>query len=422
MTPREKGWLEEYLKFRKELLQDLATETKRKASHPEKSLYRVIQPTGLMYGQIVGDINLPGSEHWDEKDRMKILLAESLMCSSLLFEDKPVNNPDDLSRVFLKTLESVSNFYNNIFPELSIPTKSLFGRKKTVIELVEKILDKRIEHTSTFEGNFWEYFFHNTLLFLDVFIFGQWIHTNADKVVADFFRYERDELRFSIVKVIASAAHANKEIAFEEKRLLEYFLQSTDLSHERKKEAVRIFEEGIAVEDINLPAENSWILKKFFLELAILTLWADKKVEQSELDYLKSFCHYLGFSDEDLENSMIAIEGFVLEHWQQLEHLQNKQDFQQVSEQFIKRVARVAERNKSRLIKEIHEREDVLNLLRKARSNELTLDEKERMRLELIQMMKTLPTFVIIALPQKFLTLPILLKILPRNLFAEGVN
>ncbi len=422
MTPREKGWLEEYLKFRKELLQDLATETKRKASHPEKSLYRVIQPTGLMYGQIVGDINLPGSEHWDEKDRMKILLAESLMCSSLLFEDKPVNNPDDLSRVFLKTLESVSNFYNNIFPELSIPTKTLFGRKKTVIELVEKILDKRIEHTSTFEGNFWEYFFHNTLLFLDVFIFGQWIHTNADKVVADFFRYERDELRFSIVKVIASAAHANKEIAFEEKRLLEYFLQSTDLSHERKKEAVRIFEEGIAVEDINLPAENSWILKKFFLELAILTLWADKKVEQSELDYLKSFCHYLGFSDEDLENSMIAIEGFVLEHWQQLEHLQNKQDFQQVSEQFIKRVARVAERNKSRLIKEINEREDVLNLLRKARSNELTLDEKERMRLELIQMMKTLPTFVIIALPQKFLTLPILLKILPRNLFAEGVN
>jgi hypothetical protein len=44
------------------------------------------------------------------------------------------------------------------------------------------------------------------------------------------------------------------------------------------------------------------------------------------------------------------------------------------------------------------------------------------MRQELIQMMKTLPTFVIISLPQKFLTLPILLKILPRNLFAESVD
>ena len=151
MEPREKGWLQAYLEFRKELLQDLATETKRKASHPEYSLYRIIQPTGLMYGQIVGEIDFPGSDHWDEKDRMKILLAESLVCSSLLFHDKPVASADDLSRVFMKTLESVSNFYNNIFPELSIPTKTLFGRKKTVIELVKKILEKRIEYTSTFE-------------------------------------------------------------------------------------------------------------------------------------------------------------------------------------------------------------------------------------------------------------------------------
>ena len=96
----------------------------------------------------------------------------------------------------------------------------------------------------------------------------------------------------------------------------------------RRKEALKIFEEGFAVEDINLPSENSWILKKFFLEIGILTIWADKKVEQAELDFLKRFCHYLGFSDEDLENSMIAIEGFVLEHWEQLEYLQDKQDYQ----------------------------------------------------------------------------------------------
>jgi tellurite resistance protein len=421
MKPREKGWLKEYLEFRKELLKDLTTDTRRMASHPEQSLYKVIQPTGLMYGHMVGEVTLPEQETWDEKDRMKILLAESLVSSSLLFQDKPVTTPEEISAVFMKTLESIGNFYNNIFPELATPTKTLFGRKKDTLELVEKILDKRIENTNAFEGDFWTYFFHNSLLFLDIFIFGQWIHTNADKVVADFFRYEREELRFSVIKVIASAAHANKEIAYEEKKLLEYFLKSSDLSSERRKEALQIFDEGISVEDINLPSENSWILKKFFLEVAILTLWADKKVEQSELDYLKSFCHYLGFSDDDLENSLIAIEGFVLEHWDQLEHLQNKQDYQEVSEQFVKRVARVAERNKARLLKEMQGREDVMTLLRKARSNELTLEEKEHMRKELIQILKTLPTFVIIALPQRFLTLPILLKILPGNLFtAQG--
>jgi hypothetical protein len=421
MKPHEKGWLKEYLDFRQELHKNLTSDEGRKSSHPEHSLYRIIQPTGLMYGQSIGDIELPELEQWNEKDRMKILLAESLISSSLLFYDKPITSPDEISSIIMKTLESIGNFYNNIFPELATPTKTLFGRKRSPLELAEKILDKRIEHTTEFEGNFWSYFFHNSLLFLDVFIFGQWIHTNSDRIVADFFRYERDELRFSVVKVIASAAHANKEIAYEEKKLFEFFLQSTDLSSEKRKEALRIFEEGIDINTINLPSENSWILKKFFLEVAILTIWADKKVEQMELDFIKQFCYYLGFSDDDFENSMIAIEGFVLEHWQQLEFLQNKHDYQQVSEQFIKRISKITEKNKGRLLKGIQDNDEITSLLKKARSNELTLEEKEEMRLELITMLKTIPTFVIISLPQHYLTLPILLKILPNNIFAESV-
>lgn len=420
MTPHEKGWLKEYLEFRKDMLKDLTGEG-HKSSHPEHSLYRIIQPTGLMYGHTVGSINHPLQGQWDEKDKMKVLLAESLISSSVLFQDKRNGSPEEISNVILKTLENIGNFYNNIFPELSTPAKTLFGRKKSPLELAERILDKRIERTSDYEGNFWTYFFHNSLLFLDVFIFGQWIHTNADKIVADFFRYEREELRFSVVKVIAAAAHANKEVVAEEKKLLDFFLHSSELPSEKKKEALRIFENGIEIEEMNLPSENSWILKKFFLEMAILTIWADKKVEEAETDFLKRFCRHLGFNEDDLENSQIAIEGFVLEHWEQLAYLQNKQDFNQVSEQFIKRVSRIAEKNKTRLMRELQGSNDILMLLKKARSNELTDEEKEVMRQELINLLKTVPTFVIISLPQKFLTLPILLKILPKNLFAEGI-
>ena len=195
---------------------------------------------------------------------------------------------------------------------------------------------------------------------------------------------------------------------------------SVALSGEKKKESMQIFEKGFEIDSINLPSENSWILKKFFLEMAILTAWADKKVEQAEQDFLKQFCNYLGFSDEDLENSMIAIEGFVLEHWQQLEYLQGKQDYNRVSEHFISRVSKITEKNKSRLLKEIQDSEDVLRLLKKARTEELSVEESERIRKELILILKTIPTFVIISLPQRFLTLPMLMKILPKNLFAEG--
>lgn len=418
MNPGEKGWLKEYLNFRKDLLKDLTLESKR-ASHPEHSLYRVIQPTGLMYGQPMRAYNLPESDAWDEKDRMKILLAESLISSSLLFHNKSIKNPDELSSVILKTLENISNFYNNIFPELATPTKTLFGRKKSPLELAERILDKRIEHTSEFDTNFWVQFFHNSLLFLDIFIFGQWIHTNADRIVSDFFKYEREELRFSVVKIIACAAHANSKIEYEERRLLEFFLQSTDLPQDKRREAKKIFDEGIELEDINLPTNNSWILKKYFLEIAILTIWADKRVEETELEFLKQLSLYLGFNEEDLENSMLAIEGFVLEYWDKLNYLQNKQDYNQVSAQFIERMTRITGTHKSLLLKEVQDSKELMELLRRARAHELADDEKQRMQELLIMALKTIPTFVIISLPQRFLTLPILLKILPNNFFAE---
>jgi tellurite resistance protein len=417
IRPEENGWLKKYLESRKDLLKELAL---KKGSHPEHSLYSVIQPTGLMYGYSVGQIDHPGAETWSEKDKMKILLAESLISSSLLFYDKPLKTSEDISQVFLKTIEDIGNFYNSIFPEIATPRKTLFGKKRSPYEVAEKILEKRVEKTLAHQGNFWIYFFHNSLLFLDIFIFGQWIHTNADRIVSDFFKYERNELRFSIVKVIAAAAHADNVVDYEERKLLEYFIQGTNMSADRKKEAIKIFEAGVNIDEMNLPSENSWILRKFFLEVAILTTWADKKVEEAEQHFLKEFCKHLGFSDDDLENSLIAIEGFVLEHWTQLDYLQDKQNYNSVSEHFIKRVSKIIERNKSKIIKGIQQNEIVLKLIRKASTQELTSQESEYLRHELLHILKTVPAFVIITLPQSFLTLPMLLKILPRNLFAEN--
>lgn len=418
MKPSEKGWLKEYLEFRKDILNDINTESK-KAVHPEQSLYRVIQPTGLMYGQAILSLNHPDAKNWDEKDRMKILLAESLISSSLLFYGKEIKTQEELSMVVLQTLESIGNFYNTIFPELATSAKTLFGRKKTPLELAEKILDKRVEYSSEFKHNFWVQFFHNSLLFLDIFIFGQWIHIHADKIVSDFFKYEREELRFSVVKVIAAAAHANKVVEFEERRLLEYFLQSAHLSSDKKKEANLIFENGIEVEEINLPTNNSWILKKYFLEMAIITIWSDKKVEGNEQEFLKRLCLHLRFSEDDLENSMVAIEGFVLEHWDQLNTLQNKQDYNQVSERFIKRMARIATNHKDKILKEVQGNRELMGLIQTAKANELTDEEKQKMQQLLIRVLKTIPTFVVISLPQQFLTISNLLKILPADFFSE---
>jgi hypothetical protein len=60
-----------------------------------------------------------------------------------------------------------------------------------------------------------------------------------------------------------------------------------------------------------------------------------------------------------------------------------------------------------------------MELLRKADSQELTEEEKTHLQEMLILVLKTIPTLVIISLPQHFLTLPILMKIMPENFFAD---
>lgn len=418
MELNKKGWLNEYLAFRWESLIRIPRESKITA-HPEHSLYRILQPTGLMYGHAIHTIDHPDAKKWNERDRMKVLLAESLISSSLLYSEKILLTREELSALVNKTIENIGNYYNNIFPELATSSKTLFGRQKTTVEVAERILEKRIEETATYKKNFWSYFFHNSLLFLDVYIFSQWIHTQADRLVWEFFKYEREELRFSVVKVIALAAHANSSIAPEERKLMEYFVQSAGLNSDRRKEANRIFDKGVSLQEINLPTKNSWILKKYFLEMAILTLWADKKLEEQEQQFLLSFCQYLDFHTDDLENSMIAVEGFVLEHWNELELLQNKQDYQQVSEDFISRLLRITSNNQNRLLREVQQNATLMELLRQAKNNEPDGEAKEQMRGALLTILQKVPAISIISLPQHFMSLPVLMRILPPDFFTQ---
>ncbi len=55
-----------------------------------------------MYGQSVEIIDHPDARSWNEKDRMKILLAESLISSFLLFYDKPLKDANEIALVVEK--------------------------------------------------------------------------------------------------------------------------------------------------------------------------------------------------------------------------------------------------------------------------------------------------------------------------------
>ena len=72
-----------------------------------------------------------------------------------------------------------------------------------------------------------------------------------------------------------------------------------------------------------------------------------------------------------------------------------------------------------RLSTELQGKSDLKILLEKSKAQDLTDEEAAQLKDDLIDVLKKVPTFVIIGLPTTFLTLPMLLKILPANIIPE---
>ncbi len=308
INAKSKGWLTDTVAFRKANLSELVHENQR-ASNPLLSIYQAIQPVGLINGQLFGQMIYPGSEDWGSQEKTKVLFADCLISSSLLlFDNQKIKDQFIVDQIISKAVANISKFYSSIYPELNISKRNFFGQKKDSYELAELILEKRVKIVVDTKHKFIEQFFHNGLLFLDIYTFSRWINTQGDEVSSGLFKTLLEELRFSVVKIIASAAHSNKSIEKEEKEFLDYFLNSSSLPSNKIGLARTIFEKGIAIRELDLHPDYSWVVKKYFLEMAIVTIWADKVIDKEEMSFLEKFCSYLELNQADLKNSLLSIK------------------------------------------------------------------------------------------------------------------
>lgn len=420
MNPAHKGWLKEFLNYRRKLfLRSKSFEKIKKSQHPDQTFYGLIQPTGIMYGYPIHFYDLEMEEKWQPIDTIKVLLADSFINIAELYHGHPVKSEEELSELMFKTMESVNHFYNGVYPEIAVSTTNWLGRKRDVLLTTEKILEKRVAVIFKQIDNFWAQFFHNNQLFLDIYIFGQWSHMQPDQILLDFFRQEKEELSYTAVKVMAAASHANEHLENEEKKLFEHFITNSGLPAEKKRVATEYFEHGLGIQDIPVEDTDPWVIRKFFLELAILTVWSDKKIESIEWAFLNNFNASLGFSEEDFDSSMIAVEGFVLQNWNQLDSLQVKKDHHEIGLDYIERVSKVVKKYKDRIKSHIAEDKELQKYLLKQFAPNLTAQEKEKVKKKLIDILKVIPNFRIVAVPKDFLTYEMLLKIIPDDVFLH---
>ncbi|HET8861111.1 DUF533 domain-containing protein [Marivirga sp.] len=315
----------------------------------------------------------------------------------------------------MQTSQSIGGFYKILDPNIS--KKNIFSfsrRNQDNFKFTEHVLHKRLFLKSRWDY-FWASLFQNSLLFLDTYYFGEWSAGNFNNI-----KWHKDAMKMLLLKVIAAAAHANQIIEREEKNMFLSFLSSSNLSKSQRKIAMDAFKDGITLEEIDLRQADTWLLKKYVLELSILMIWADKVVSTDERNFLCQLAKQLGFTEEELDTSLIAIEAFVIENWKEVYFLQSKHSFQVISETILQRITHVLKKHKGSIAQEIKESKELWHLFEKSKTQTLTDEEQEKMRAQLIDILKSIPAFVIIALPGSFLTLPLLMKILPKSVFPSG--
>ena len=73
-------------------------------------------------------------------------------------------------------------------------------------------------------------------------------------------------------------------------------------------------------------------------------------------------------------------------------------------------------RNKNRLAKELSQSKELMHLLAKSTRKELDKEEKKKIKIQLLDICKSVPSLTIFLLPGGALLLPILIKFIPQLL------
>jgi hypothetical protein len=139
-----------------------------------------------------------------------------------------------------------------------------------------------------------------------------------------------------------------------------------------------------------------------------------------EARFLEQIVDTLQLWKEELSQSQIALEVFILHQEDRLHILRDRSVLVSVGANLHEQAANAIRKNLHRLVQEIGETHELYTLLMKSTHTALTSEEKRKVRQQLLDILKTIPALAIFALPGGALILPVLIRLLPFNLLPSS--
>jgi hypothetical protein len=396
-SPGSKNWILKYFQLVENNV--FSIESISENHQKESTFNNLASKTGLIYGVPTSFIYFSNvsCENYTNEEKLKLLLFEALLFSYLQGLKEPFDK-----KLFIQSLKSFyseneeSKWFDKVF-------------KTSEVEQLEVTLSSRILiETPIFESNYWLNYLSNCFVFLDVILFQEFLQKKTISLNSKYSSYVT-----YVMKGIIYMAYADNKIESKEKRLLANFLSFTQLEKNSKLQIETFINNGISKSDLNLTKIDNPLLLGIIFELGLLIAHKSLATFTSERKSLYDFGDFLGLSAQDINESEIRSNLFLIEKQEESSPFYFESRSSLAFQGFSNRWIRILGRNKDKLISELKESKELVALIQKSTTKELTKEEKEIVKNQFIDILKSVPSIGIFLLPGGALLLPLILKIVP---------
>lgn len=393
INPSINGWIE---KFIQQHAADVVT------YDTDESFFKACQKSGLIYGYVVNyhlktDID---DTKWDAEEKMKVGFLATLLA---LFQSQKLNSNASFLNELLSFYDQISkgkfSFLNMVLPQSNSYQK------------LESIINERLQTNDNIVTKNFTHIVTNSMLYIDILAFEYYLNHNS--INLDFFK----NLERKCLALIMFSLNVKKHKSEYDVMLLKMFENSLRYSKVSKINNNEII-------DIVFEGNRSELESLYLYEIAHMTLLSDGVVNENEQVFLTEFALKLGLN-KNFQNSGYELVEFINKYKSNLPFYNLNHPVKQFYTNTQDNIAKLVSRNKTRLLKELSESKELVKLLGKSTQNELSFEEKKKVKKQLLDICKSIPSLTIFLLPGGGLLLPILIKFIPQLLpsaFNENLN
>lgn len=395
INPSTNGWIEKFFLLQKSNLQTI---------DDADLFYTKVRKTGFIFGHIITfdtEITIE-NKGWLKNEISKVALLNTLFQMYCLTTNN--QNPENF---VIKTV----SFYNEMNPQGFNLLKKILP-KNSINQNLEEIINERVKTNESVINKNFSHLITNALLFIDVLAFHQYLI--QDSIPEKYLQ----KIEETIMSIVSLSLKTKTKKSQHDDLLIKLFEASVRYSKFSKV--------GIQnLESLKLDYFDYVLEKKYFIDLAGLALFSDGILENNEVYFLHKLAETIHVSDHFVTESISETNDFITKYKKQIPYFNYSNPVKSFYDQTTQNVVTLIIRNKKRLAKEISQSKELMVLLAISTRRDLDEKEKKKVKNQLLDICKTVPSLTIFLIPGGSLLLPILIKFIPQLLpsaFNENLD